>query len=307
MQQPFDGEETGIVTQENAALEQRPQSLTERMQDIMNATAMLVTAQKQLIETAVKMTSPADWINMGGNPYLGEPGATRVASMLPIDTKIVGDPKRHNALDDEGSYYIYVCTARASWRTGLGSSEALGTCSSRDKFYSMRQGERIPQSEVDETNIIKKCGTNGRANAIKGLLGLKKPSWEDLERIAGITKEKVQTVEYTSKKPEDENPEQADKTRTEIRRMIMEMCKDDEGEAAKYLETMTTFKGKEGNTVKGKKSVKHLSERQAKVIYGKVKDQHEKWRKTQGKAQGREKAPPLSLEDEFEQNLEGLS
>jgi hypothetical protein len=286
MQQPFDGEETGIVTQENAALEQRPQSLTERMQDIMNATAMLVTAQKQLIETAVKMTSPADWINMGGNPYLGEPGATRVASMLPIDTKIVGDPKRHNALDDEGSY---------------------GTCSSRDKFYSMRQGERIPQSEVDETNIIKKCGTNGRANAIKGLLGLKKPSWEDLERIAGITKEKVQTVEYTSKKPEDENPEQADKTRTEIRRMIMEMCKDDEGEAAKYLETMTTFKGKEGNTVKGKKSVKHLSERQAKVIYGKVKDQHEKWRKTQGKAQGREKAPPLSLEDEFEQNLEGLS
>ena len=273
-------EETGLAKPEPRTMD-RSMSMSERILDILHATERIAEFQRQIIETAVKMTTPNDWVNQGGKPYLLEAGATRVASMLPIKIEMLSPPTKQWEQDEQGNYYIYTCTASAAWKTGLGSSEAIGTCSSRDKFFSMRQGVRLPQSEVDETNIIKKCGTNGRANAIKGLLGLKNMTWTELNHVAGITPEKCQSVDYQTSRKQDESPEQAATYRQELGNMILEMCHDNIEEAQNYLQAVTTFKGRDGKQVRGKRSVKDLSEKQAEITHGKVKKQYEKWRASQ--------------------------
>lgn len=290
MEEFTNAEEKGLVKQETGVLD-RPVSLLEAM-----------GRRREAVETAIKITRKSGgWINMGGKPYLTEAGARAITQLLPIRTEFIEKPKKHWESDDIGSYYIYICVVAASWTDDMkGYDESIGTCSSRDKFFAQREGETLPMSEVDEPNIIKKCGTNGKGNAIKGLLALKGMTWEELDRIAGIQAGEATKVEYRAKK-QDENPEEADKTRAEIRRMIMEMCRDDSDEAAKYLESVTTFKGRDGKQVPGKKNIKFLSEKQAQVTYGKVKDQHTKWLAAQG-----QNSTPSTPEDGLQRDLEGM-
>jgi hypothetical protein len=50
----------------------------------------------------------------------------------------------------------------------------------------------------------------------------------------------------------------------------MEMNDGDKTLAADQLEQMTTFTGKDGREVKGKRSLKDLSAKQIDILYGKV-------------------------------------
>jgi len=239
--------------------------------------------RRTAIEAAIRMTRRSGgWINMGGQPYLTKSGADAITQLLPIRTEFKQIPKKHWESDDIGPYYIYICVAAASWTDEMkGYSEAIGTCSSRDKFFARRHGETLPTSDIDEPNIIKKCGTNGIGNAIKGLLALKSMTWEELDRIAGLQEGETQKVEYGSTRKQDENPEEADNYRRDLGNMILEMCHDNVEEAQNYLQAVTTFKGRDGKQVRGKRSVKDLSEKQAQITHGKVKKQFDKWRAAQ--------------------------
>jgi hypothetical protein len=255
-------------------------SLSVQMDEILQASMQMARFSRQIVEKAVQITSPRDWVDQSGHPYLTEAGGMKVASVLPVSIWCTEKPCKTWQDDDKGRFYIYQCEYGAAWKGGLGSVTAIGTASSRDKLLGTVEGEDRPLSEIDETNILKKCGTNGRHNAIVRLLGLQNLSWEQVESW-GIDKSKVVSVERNGKrtKKDDKDPEKAEKYRSEIRRMIMEMNGNDPKMAEEHLQRVTSFAGSDGNIVKGKRNVKHLSEKAAKVNYGKVKDEYEAWLK----------------------------
>jgi len=272
-------EETRLIKPETALTETGDhQSLTEKMADMLQATSMMAAAQRQIVETAVGITTPKDWTNQGGKPYLTEPGAMRVASVLPIKTFCISPPRKQFGTESDHPYYIYTCEYGAAWKNGLGEASAIGTCSSKDMLYAKRGEDFLPMAEVDEPNVIKKCCTNGRNNAVKRLLGLQNMTWQELEAL-GIKQSDVTSVKYGTNKVEDKNPAEAEDLRKKIREMILEMSNGDVKAAQDYLENITSFKGRDGNQVKGKRETKYLSEAQAKVTYGKVKKEYEEWEK----------------------------
>jgi hypothetical protein len=253
-------EEHGLVPVGDRSIQgYRPQqSLTEQIQDVLAASMHLSKFQRQVVEAAVTVTNENDWNNLGGKPYLSEAGAMKAASVLPIEVFCIEKPCKTWADDDEGRFYLYMCEYGARWKGGLGSVSATGTCSSRDKFFSMKDGERLPQSKIDETNLIKKCATNGRRNAIVRLLGLQNLTWEEVSGF-GIDQTKVSGTNYDGKrKQKDEGNGEA---------------------AAAHLEQLTVFEGRDGKHVKGRTNVKYLSEKQAVLVLGRLRTEYETWKK----------------------------
>jgi hypothetical protein len=156
----------------------------------------------KVIHLAIKATNPKDWVNQSGTPYLCGSGAEKIARVFGVT---VGDAtyKRQDNKDDKGDYYLYIFKGRVSLPSKLSASGeaiadsivAIGTCSSRDNFFSKSYGKILPQSEIEEGNILKSAYTNMEVNGITRLLGLRNLTWDELKEH-GIAKESVVSVEY---------------------------------------------------------------------------------------------------------------
>jgi len=275
-----DNGETGVVLS-GGLPESRRQSLTEQIQDVLDASMRMAELQRRIVETAVRITNHQDWTNLGGKPYLCEAGAMKAASVLPVEIYCIEKPTKTWADDENGRYYIYACEYGAKWKGGLGAVTATGTASSRDKFFSMKNGERLPLSEIDETNLIKKCATNGRHNAIVRLLGLQNLTMEEVKSF-GIDTAQLKGTAYDGKKEQkqDENPEQANSGRDEIWKLLMEMNNGDAKAAGDDLEKLTAWE-KDGQAHKGKRDVKWLTEKQVDWKLSEVKKRHAAWKAKQ--------------------------
>ena len=88
------------------------------------------------------------------------------------------------------------------------------------------------------------------------------------------------TVETHFLEPLPAPPTTDHSQRVDIGNMLLEMC-GSKDEAAAMLQILTSFKNKEGKQIKGRDSVKALSEKQVPVVYRKVRDQFEKWQAVQ--------------------------
>jgi len=255
-------------------------SVAERVCDLLNASMILAENKRKVIERAVQETNASDWKDLGGNAYLQESGAVKAASVLPIEVFPVFRPVKQWAKDDEGEFYLYVCEYVARWSGGLGSMSATGTSSSRDPFFSMREGERLKLSEINEEDIIKNCTSNGRRNAIVRLLGLQSCTWEEVEAF-GIRRDGVKTVGFSGKSNvRDQNPAATEDARASIMRMLSEMNHGDPGATADHLEKITSFQGRNG-PVKGKREVKWLSEKAVEITLDKVKEEYGRFQNSQ--------------------------
>lgn len=153
-----------------------------------------VDVLKKVLGVAIKRTNPHDWTCIGDKPYLGSSGLEKIAPLFGVKMEDVRNVRLERK-DDKGEHYIYQFTARFFWQGG--SIEALGACSSRDKFFGYDSNKKIYKelSEVDETNVMKAAYSNLMVNGIGRLLGIRNLEWSDLE-AHGITKDKVSKVEY---------------------------------------------------------------------------------------------------------------
>lgn len=160
----------------------------------------------RVVKLAIRSTNPRDWLNQNGHPYLCGTGAEKIGRNFGLKITDVTYTKQE-AEDEEGKYYMYIVKGRASLPSTMQMSGsepladsivAIGTCSSRDKFFSMAHGKMLPMSEIDEGNILKSAYTNMLGNGITRLLGLRNLTWEEL-REHGIEKDAVQSVEYGRK------------------------------------------------------------------------------------------------------------
>lgn len=152
---------------------------------------------EQVMMVAIKATSANDWVDQNGKPYLGSSGCEKVACRFAV--RVFGlKTEREDLEDEKGRYYLYTTTGKAALGDGH-ENEVIGTCSSRDKFFAMKEGKLKPIQDVDIANIKKKSVTNFYGNAIRKLLGLNNLTWDDLAKF-GITKAGKTSVQYNSKK-----------------------------------------------------------------------------------------------------------
>lgn len=149
---------------------------------------------KKVLGVAIKRTNPKDWVDQNGHPYLVAAGAEKIAPVFGVKMEGVVN-NRLEREDSKGKYYIYTFQARFFWQGG--DIEAIGTCSSRDKFFAWNSKEQTFKElhEVDETNIMKAAYSNLTVNGITRVLGIRNLTWADLEPF-GIDKNAVAKVEY---------------------------------------------------------------------------------------------------------------
>lgn len=226
----------------------------------------LVQEIKRII---VEHTQPTDWLIMKAKgakakvAYLGADGAERLAMLLGASWD---EPKR--VREQREGHYIWIFSGH--FRFGKRKIFAIGSCTSRDRFFSRRGGERIPENEVNERDVQMKAFSNWIRNGISRALGLRnldaayfgKPFWGA-----------IPVVEFdsggrggTSKSQDADEKKKAG----EMWDALMEFAEHDEEKAKAMLKKLTTFKGKDGDTVAGVDNVDFLTGRRLQVNYEKV-------------------------------------
>jgi len=175
-----------------------PVSLLEsdKLVEVAQTVERRIDALKKIKNIALRLTNPNDWIDENGRPYLQSSGAKKIARPFGISWR-VEEPTIEP--QDEGHYLI---TFKGEFSLGGATIEAIGTRSSRDKFFTTRykNGNEItlPASEVDKGDVKKSALTNLVGNGVTSILGLQNLTWNDLLE-AGIKKEDVIGIKYKKK------------------------------------------------------------------------------------------------------------
>ena len=151
-----------------------------------------IEAVKKIIRAALRITNHRDWVIIAGEPYLTASGAEKVARLFGIswyDMNIQEEERE----DEKGKYYMYTC--KAKFKLGEVEIEAVGTCSTRNKFFYLAKGRVKELHEIDIPSVKKTAMTNCILNGVKRLLGLRNLTLEDL-KSAGISIDKITRVTF---------------------------------------------------------------------------------------------------------------
>lgn len=189
-----DSEPLGSAEPKNAITE-----ITTGSDDIIQIAETIVEkteALKKIMTAALRMTSPFDWIIIGGRPYLQESGCTKVGSLLGISFEICpGYPKTE--IDSDG-YKTFTYRVRAFNKRSYVEGE--GSRAMREDFFSKKkEGIKLPV-EINERNVMVAAFTNAKANAIKAIIpGLKNIEISTLEQ-AGLDVSKISGYDFKTGK-----------------------------------------------------------------------------------------------------------
>lgn len=247
-----------------------PMDSTGSLQQAVDRAEKYLALNDRIRRMAVNLTNCNDWIDQNNTPYLEWSGASKVANAFGVS--VTGTVcEKETIEDDRGKYVNYFYTGTGSWNGR--ETQETGSGSTRDSFFGRANGKDLPLSEIDLTDIRKKAMTNFFNRLIKTLLGLSY-TWEEIADITAgrITKDKCQGVSYDKGKQGgkvDQDAKTPEK-RSKIRQWILDICNNDKAAAIQMLENRTTFKGRDGNMVPGRKSVDELSEKQVQILYSQM-------------------------------------
>jgi len=143
----------------------------------------VIEFKKKILFRAIKATVLADWLDIEGRPWPRGGAAHRIKSQLGVrvaNQEIV----REDFEDEVGKYYMYTASGDFSL-PGLidDPTPVIGTCSSRDQFFSIKHGRARPVTEIDPGSIKKAAQTNMITLGVFKVLGLHGLSWVDLEDL----------------------------------------------------------------------------------------------------------------------------
>ena len=151
-----------------------------------------IEAIKKIIRAALRITNHRDWVIIAGEPYLMSSGAEKVARLFGISWYNM-EIKEEEREDEKGKYYTYTC--KAKFRLGETEIEAIGTSSTRSKFFGWVRGKLKELHEIDIPSVKKASMTNCILNGVKRLLGLRNLTLEDL-KAAGVNIDKITRVTF---------------------------------------------------------------------------------------------------------------
>ena len=236
----------------------------EKLIQLAEQAPKMVEAYKKLRRATLRMMNSQDWVDQDGKPYPMSSGLEKVADPLGISWGFVR-PQEKLELDGR---YIILTTLWVSSQWGR-KIEVVGTRASDDPLYAKRGGVLLPMAEVDEGDIRKASYTNALARGLSIILGLRNMTWEELAEF-GITRDKAVIVQRMQAGATTEEKEKQNK----VRNYLIEICGGDARAALKKLTEVTSFTGKNGETVPGVKSFSALHGKRLDVTLGKVSDMY---------------------------------
>jgi len=223
----------------------------------------------KLIPTLVKACHQRNILDMGGNPYIDNDGCQKIARTVGIS---FGKPDVESYWDEDEGVKVWVVEVCGE-ATVMGQTiYEVGGCTSQDKFLSSR---RMGMMQL-KIEVKKKAIANWQGRCVRTLLGMKELTWAELE-AQGFSADAAGKVEYktgrdsnskTNQKKDTEAEENLKEVKVKIGNQLIADCGNDKNLAAKLLESLTAFEGKDGDMVKGKTSVTRLSEKQAFYFWG---------------------------------------
>lgn len=179
------------VDEEETSLTERPQSggLLDNSADniiyLAEQAEKYVTAMNKVMKAALMITTELDWVLIGGNPYLQESGATKVARLFGISIKLMGNP---TVECDAQGYKTF--TYKAKFMLKDQYVECEGSRSSSEDFFAGKGKTKKPD-EIDERDVKMAAYTNCLNNGIKRLIpGLRNIDVETLSN-AGLDVSKM--------------------------------------------------------------------------------------------------------------------
>lgn len=143
---------------------------------------------------ALRNTKAHHWTDEQGTPFLNSHGTDHVELAFGISSTVISKDKM-DMEDEKGKYYLWTFVVRCQLPGHNDFVEAVGACSSRDRFLGTetRKGRSI--DKVQETHIIKKAWTDARRTAIQRMFDLRGLTWDELKEC-GIDKAKCASVRY---------------------------------------------------------------------------------------------------------------
>lgn len=168
--------EIRVIEQDITDLTERPQggglldSTTDNILYLAAKADQYITAMNKIMEAALKITNELDWCLIGGNPYLQESGATKVARLFGISIQLIGQPLVE--CDPQG-YKTFTYTARFMLKDQF--IECEGSRSMKEDFFAGKddpeKGKKMKKpDEIDERDVKMAAYTNCLNNGIKRLI-----------------------------------------------------------------------------------------------------------------------------------------
>jgi hypothetical protein len=231
-----------------------------------------IEAVKRIKTLSLKVTNSKDWVFQGDIPYLQCTGSEKIRNLFGINCSLKTDAFKR--IQQDKGHYAIEYTGSFSWNNM--TIDVIGTASTKRPFFKRYEYKddvktEVPPDEIDITDVMKAAHTNLMNNGIKKILGLRNLSEGDL-RQAGINVETIERIGFKK-----ENKESKDILR-EAGKMLSEINSGDQTKSEDFLEELTSFMGDKG-MVKGKRTFKNMSEKQLKVVYGKIKTKYAEFKK----------------------------
>jgi hypothetical protein len=176
----------------------------------------------ELREYIISQTTKEDWENMNGRPYLNVSGSIKASKLAMVQLDNVTGGIMWSKDEKGTQYYYYKYMGRFSIPFLGDSTYEIGRCSQRDQFFGTHKvpeldektGEEVkwpsgqvkmvkafkPASEVEEGDIDRTAMTNLRVRGTRAITGVVGVTWEELERLAHITRDMVRSTDFADSK-----------------------------------------------------------------------------------------------------------
>lgn len=246
-----------------------------------------VDAMHKIITASLRITNEADWCKIGKAYYLQSTGAEKIARLFGISFTILDTQKKFKP----SGHYTY--EYKMQFEMSNVKIEADGIRSSDDEFFTGKVRKETLEDgtehrltgktpdEIDERDVKMSAYTNCLNNGIKRLIGLRNVSETEL-RDAGLKIDEIRGYGFNANQPKEMH-ESVVKARDEIMQILNEWCNGDQERIGDAIEKFTTFTGRDGNVIKGKRTLDGMSEKALLVNLGKIRSEYEKWKKENGR------------------------
>lgn len=183
---------------ETAIVDARLAQMTEQQIDqLIRTVDKVADARQRIIQACLRRAEPDDFINFDGKPYLEGEGAQRVAATVGIQ---IGRPEVD--VRTEGDDVFVEVLGEAFWPlTGSRVCE-MGSCSTRDKFFSGKDGRSATMGKFIEAaggdrrlgvqmmvgHVKKKAWSNWVSRVVCAVMGIKGLTWQRLGELGFSSK-----------------------------------------------------------------------------------------------------------------------
>lgn len=233
---------------------------------ILESAEHQVQMQKRLMCVIIKRTYQSDWVDFSGKPWLTDAGAERIASLLGVCIEVFRDGAgkpvfaRDDHEDPSGRYYVIRVWGRAS--RGGQWVDVDGCASSRQSLLGTVGGAPKPVEAVDRVAIERMAIRDLHREGVTVLLGLRGLTWNILED-SGYVAESAQKAEFRSgSKGGGKRTEDVSAVIAKYDTILREFFLSDENQIGDWVENATSFEGRDGSIVRGKRSLSALTEKQ---------------------------------------------